>query len=119
MGIPTITGNDTARTRRADPPASHRAGDRSQRTIKRSSTAVLRLIFQEGELAGSDINRLYGLRCERNGWPFVAGDSPRKRAGELCADGFLVAVDLQKGIRLHERVFSLTDQGKREIGVMA
>ena len=117
--VPTIHSYDSPRARHSDPVQSQMSADRSQRTIKLSSTAVLRLVHMEGELAGSEINRLYGMRCERNGWPFVAGDSPRKRAGELCADGFLVAVDLVKGVRLQERVFSLTDQGKREIGVLA
>jgi hypothetical protein len=117
MTVPTITPTDTARTRRTDPIQSHMAGDRSQVNVKLSSLAVLRLVLQEGELSGSQINALYAVRQERNGWPRVAVDTPRKRSSGLCRDGLIEAVDYQKGIRCLERVFRITEQGKRELGI--
>jgi hypothetical protein len=51
--------------------------------------AVLLLVKQEGELTGAELNDLFSLRAARHGWDTYAWDSPRKRAGELAADGFL------------------------------
>jgi hypothetical protein len=114
---PTILPDDSARTRKSDPLTSHLAGDVSQATVKLSRLAVLRLVLQEGELSGSQINYLYAVRQERNGWPRVAADTPRKRSSGLCADGLIEAVDYTKGVRCMERVFAITEQGKRELGI--
>ena len=80
---------DTARARLSDPLPSHIAADISQRTKKHVADAVLLIVMQEGELSGQEINDLYELRAARSGWPPVHIDSPRKRAGELAADGLL------------------------------
>jgi hypothetical protein len=56
---------------------------------------VYLLIAQEGSLDGAEINRLYQLRKRRNKWPLdIHFDSPRKRAGELAADGHVVILNL-------------------------
>jgi hypothetical protein len=84
---------DEPRTRRTDPATSHMAGDKSQATIHESRAAVLALVRQEGMLTGSEANELYRLRWERNGWPQIAWDSPRKRMGDLHRDGLLLIVN--------------------------
>jgi hypothetical protein len=114
---PTILPADTARTHQSDPITSHIAGDVSQANVKLSRLAVLRLVLQEGELSGSQINELYAVRQERNGWPRVAADTPRKRSSGLCADDLIEVVGFTKGVRCMERVFAITEQGKRELGI--
>jgi hypothetical protein len=108
---------DKARARRSDRVQSHKAADKSARNKKGSALGVLRLVFQEGQLGGSEINELYRRLYRKNKWPRVALDSPRKRAGELCEDGYLEGIDTQRATQLPERVFRITDAGKLLIGV--
>lgn len=95
--------------RRSDPVTSHAAADRSASTRKHVADAVFLLVMQEGELTGSELNRLYALRQGRNGWPVVHFDSPRKRAGELARDGVLAA-NIPDGVRGHETVYDLPER---------
>lgn len=91
---PRILPDDTARTRRTDKANSHLAGDRSSPTIKAVKLAVLAMVKQKGPVGGSELNRLYQVLAEACGWPLpLHFDSPRKRAGELAADGFLAIVN--------------------------
>ncbi|WP_120338094.1 hypothetical protein [Cryobacterium soli] len=115
--VPQIRPDDTPRARLSDPVQSHMAADRSQRTIKGASKAVLVLVYLQDCLSGSQINAEYAHSREHFRFPQVAADTPRKRASDLCNDGFLEATGTQKAIRLQERIFTITEQGKREIGV--
>lgn len=115
MNVPTIYDRDTARVRRSDPATSHRAGDASQANLKPTKIAVLQLVHQEGTLTGEEINDLYSLRTDRNGWPLAKHDTPRKRAGELFIEGFLDSDGEQDG----GRVYRLSLEGKAAIGVHA
>jgi hypothetical protein len=115
LNVPTIYGEDTARTRKSDPLTSHAAGDRSQAAMKPTKIAVLKLIHQEGALTGEEINDLYSLRWDRHDWPIAKHDTPRKRAGELFADGYL---ELHGGCR-DGRVFRLSAAGISAIEVSA
>lgn len=83
-----LTG-DGPRARRSDPLQSHVAADKSQETITAVKAAVLLLVRQKGALDGAELNELYAARRDRNGWPMVHWDSPRKRAGDLHRDGQL------------------------------
>lgn len=109
-------GIDSPRARKTDPVQSHMAADRSQHTLHATKRAVLLLVVQEGELAGSEINDLYRARRDRNGWGPVAYDTPRKRAGELADDGFLSArYQTSEGNHLPEAVYSITDKGRKAL----
>lgn len=115
--VPQIRPDDSPRAQLSDPIQSHMAADRSQRTVKGASRGVLQLVYLDGEVTGSRINETYGIDYTAMGWPRVAADTPRKRASDLCNNGFLEATGTQKAIRLQERIFTITEQGKREIGV--
>jgi hypothetical protein len=98
MGRPIIPQivipGDTARTRRTDKATSHRAADRSAATLKAVKLAVIQMVEQKGPVGGSELNRLYQVLAESCGWPLpLHFDSPRKRASELAADGFLTIVN--------------------------
>jgi hypothetical protein len=114
---PMLWGDDYARTRRTDPVTSHLAGDASQRSMYATKRAVLHLVMQEGEVVGSEINDLYRLRAVREGWGRIAYDTPRKRAGELCQDGYLEVVDTRvaDGNSMLESVYAITDRGRHMI----
>lgn len=81
------TGFDEPRARLTDPVTSHMAADRSGESKAAVSAAVLVLLRQEQTLTGSVANELYMVRRERNGWPRVHFDSPRKRLGDLAREG--------------------------------
>ncbi|MET4780842.1 hypothetical protein [Glaciihabitans sp. UYNi722] len=100
---------DTARTGRDDPWSSHLAGDRSQATIRAVRDAVLILVRQELIVTGSELNDLYRVRAEQNGWPAVHYESPRKRAGELAKDGLLSVLNAEvpRGTQ-HEYTIAVT-----------
>lgn len=101
------------RVGRDAPIQSHMAADRSQRTMHATKRAVLELVLQKGELAGSELNALYLLRASRHGWGKVAPDTPRKRAGELAQDGFLsIRTQTSAGNHLPEAVYSITAKGR-------
>lgn len=85
--------DDTARTRRNDPISSHVGGDVSAANRLAVRDAVMLLLMQEGSLNGQELNDRYELRATRQGWPRVHVDSPRKRAGELAAEGFLIILN--------------------------
>lgn len=109
-------GIDSPRARKTDPVQSHMAADRSYSTLHATKRAVLLLVLQEGELAGSQINDLYRGHRERYGWGPVAYDTPRKRAGELADDGFLSArYQTSEGNHLPEAVYSVTDKGREAL----
>lgn len=105
--LPMILPDDSARSRRSDPTTSHMAADRSAHTLTKLRLAVLALVRQEPLAVGSELNEMYRLRFERNGWPKAAWDSPRKRAGELAEDGLLLVV----GVRAGERQFVISAAG--------
>jgi len=81
-----ILPDDSNRTGRNMPPASHAAGDRSQATVKEVRAGVIRLLEIYGPSTGAELNKYYA-----DTWDFwdlqqCAHDSPRKRAAELAAD---------------------------------
>lgn len=106
---PMIWGEDSPRARTTDPITSQVAADRSQVTLTPLRKAVLALMFVQGNaMKGSDINWAYAKHQpahEERGWPRCHWDSPRKRAGELAADGFLVIVGRSEG----ESVYALPE----------
>ena len=112
-----ILPDDTARVRQSDPISSHLAADASQRNIKQTKRAVLLIVQQEGEIVGSEINDLYMLRASRSGWDRVAFDTPRKRAGELAADGFLEVVQYRtaEGNHSPEAEYRITAKGHKAV----
>lgn len=81
---------DAARARRLDPLPSHVAADKSASTRGRVAEAVLFLVETYGARNGQELNDLYRKNQAGQGWPIVAFDSPRKRAGELAADDDLI-----------------------------
>lgn len=104
---------DGPRAGRNHPVQSHMAADRSQRSMQKKKVAVLRLVLQEGELPGAQINDLYLLRSARNSWARIAFDTPRKRAAELAEDGFLLArTQTSDGNHLPEKWYTITDKGR-------
>lgn len=86
-------GFDTPRARRADPITSQRAADKSAETRSQVEAAVLFLLGRGAVLTGKKINRLYEVQQVQRGWPEVAWDTPRKRAGDLARDGLLEIVN--------------------------
>lgn len=86
-------GFDEPRARKSDPITSQRAADRTQQSMHAARAAVLALVRQEGTLTGSEANDLYRLRWERNGWPPMHFDGPRKRLGDLHRAGLLTVVN--------------------------
>ena len=85
-----VMAPDTARARRSDPLPSHVAADVSASTKQLVSERVFAIVATHGPLNGNEINDLYMLTASRNDWDNVHFDTPRKRAGDLAADGFLV-----------------------------
>ena len=76
-------GTDSPRARKGDPISSHVAADRSAETRGQVHEAVVEMLSELGPMNGQQLNDTYReLRIFR-GWPMVAFDSPRKRAGEL------------------------------------
>jgi hypothetical protein len=102
----TIFPDDTARTRRTDPLTSHLAGDRSQTTLNDVRNAVAWIFTQLTSATGSEMNEMYRILRKEKGWPECHFDSPRKRTGELYADGELVLIEEGSG-RNPERIFAL------------
>lgn len=89
MSTATILPDDTARARRSDPVYSHAAADRSQVNLQQTKRNVLWLVRNLGPITGQDLNAAYREAAAELGWPLVAFESPRKRSGELLADGLL------------------------------
>lgn len=88
--VPMIFPDDTARARRNDPLSSSVAADLSAKTRGRVHAAVLWMLDRYGPLTGNELNDHYRWRQRGMGWPVVAYDSPRKRAGELVGRGVVV-----------------------------
>lgn len=103
---------DSARTRRNDPANSHTAADRSARNMHQIKLSILQLINQESMLSGEELNDLYSLRTPRNDWPAAKFDTPRKRAGELFLDGYLMDTSTPDD---NCRTYCLTEKGLEAI----
>lgn len=91
-----IWGEDTPRARKTDPAQSQAAADRSavdRRRIRNAVWAIVKLYGTEQPVTGSMVNDIYAARRESLGWPECHFDSPRKRLGELAAEGVLEVVD--------------------------
>ena len=84
---------DEPRTRRHDPLPSHVAADKSATNRAAVKTAILELVHILGHADGNQLNTSYQLLQNKYGWPVVASESPRKRAGELAADGLLIILN--------------------------
>lgn len=110
---PQYTDGDNPRARRDDPASSHAAADESQATRKAVRHAVLAIINAIGPRTGIQLNGDYRIHL----FPGVAPDSPRKRAGELAADGFLEAYRGEDGKQ--PALYRLTDLGRAYIDEQA
>lgn len=118
LTVPAILPDgDRARTRKSDPSTSHLAADVSQRHLHETKLHVLKVVSAHGPLVGSEINDLYVFMASRLGWRRVAWDSPRKRAGELAADGYLVVAGTRpvEGTSLEESIYELSPKGARVV----
>lgn len=101
---PMLWDDDSPRARVTDPDTSQRAADKSQASRALVRSRVLHILAYQGrQLTGNQINDHYVLYFGRD----VHFDSPRKRAGELVADGLAVRV---------EGVYHLTAKGIEEAG---
>lgn len=112
-----LPGGDAPRTRRTDRATSHAAADASQRTMHQTKVRVLIVVNENGPIVGSEINDLYRFRGSRMDWEKVAYDSPRKRAGELAADGYLEVTGTRPaaGNHLEESIYALSEKGRRVV----
>jgi hypothetical protein len=119
--IGTIFGDDAPRARRTDRATSQIAADASARSLHETKQRVLLIVLQEGPIIGAEINDLFDLRAARNGWQPIHVDSPRKRAGELAADGLLEIVGDRVNPRNHlpEAAYSITDAGRAALGSLS
>lgn len=93
MTLQIVMEGDSARTRLTDPLSSHAAGDKSAATRLAVRDAVIVLLAEHGPLNGQQLNDLYELNAARRNWPTVHIDSPRKRAGDLAREGFIVILN--------------------------
>lgn len=110
---PMIYGNDSPRAGKDHPVQSQMAADRSQPGLNEARRRILRLVAEFGpQIPGTRLNEEYPGYAARNGWKRLAYDSPRKRAGELAADG-LLRKDLRDAAGNHrpEGLYTLTDKG--------
>lgn len=89
----TVQETGGPRARRHDPLSSHVAADRSSVTRRPVADAVLWLVAHYGPMNGADLCDRYMSMRRVQQWPVVAYESPRKRAGELAADGDLVVLN--------------------------
>jgi len=111
---PMLWDDDTPRARSTDPATSHLAADVSQAGLKEAKLRVLELVRVHQPVAGSHLNEIYRVEAPRCGWKPLAYDSPRKRASELAADGYLEIVDrsTSDGNHLPEAIYGLTEKGR-------
>jgi hypothetical protein len=116
---PLFVDDDIPRARRSDPVTSHIAADATQAGLKEAKLRVLTLVAQHQPVAGSHLNDLYRLHGSRMNWKRLAFDSPRKRAGELAADGYLEVAEyaVADGNNLPEAIYRISDKGRTAIGV--
>lgn len=113
-----VIDGDKARTRKTDPTTSHKAGDTSQKTLKAAKVAVLTIVRDNPGVTGTALNELYVFARSRHSWmPQLAFDSPRKRASDLAADGYLEMVDDGRRGRNNqpEHTYRLTAYGRKVI----
>ena len=105
------------RARRTDPDTSHVAADATQAHLHEAKQRVLRVVAVHGPLVGSEINDQYRVMASHHNWRRLAYDSPRKRAGELVADGFLriSGTRIAEGNSLPESIYAITDLGREAI----
>ena len=104
---------DGPRSRGTDPVQSHLAEDRAKHGLTDLRYRVLHLVaFQGRPVGGNDLNELYAEAGRSNGWARVHFDSPRKRAGELAAAGYLdVYRHDAEGRHLPEAEYVISDKG--------
>lgn len=116
--VPGITINDDRpRTRKTDPITSHIAADASAAGLKDAKHNVLYILSHTGPITGSELNAAYQAYARAENWRRLAYDSPRKRAGELVADGYLTvaSIHIADGNNLPESVYALTPKGEEAI----
>ena len=94
---PIIWGYDDPRTRSNDPLQSHAAADYSQKSIHALRNNLYRLVWENPNITGTELNEMYRDTYRRRGWKRVAYDSPRKRAGEMVAGLLLIAGPVRDG----------------------
>jgi hypothetical protein len=97
MTTQIIMDNDSPRARMSDPTESHAAADKSAETRREVRSAVIYLVGLWRGATGSQLNESYATGRSFYGWPDVHYDSPRKRAGELYADGLLTCFSTPRG----------------------
>jgi hypothetical protein len=97
LDFPQVSPDDTARTRRTDPPQSHVAADVSQQGIHALRNNLLVLVRENPFIIGTELNDLYRDTYRSRGWKRVAPESPRKRAAEMAVDGYLLTVGVRDG----------------------
>lgn len=116
-GMPQLVmEGDAPRTRKSDPVASHQAGDVSQRTLQQTKARVLQVVHANPGITGTEVNDLYRLMGARKEWERVAYDTPRKRAGELAADGYLEVVGERVGLNNQpEAIYELSEYGRKVV----
>lgn len=89
----TVQETGGPRARRTDPLSSHVAADVSGETRRIVADAVIWLLMSRGPQTGAELNHGYTTSRLIHGWPAAAFDSPRKRAGELAREGFIVVLN--------------------------
>lgn len=117
MPPPLFVDDDIPRARRTDPVTSHIAADATQAGLKEAKRRVLQLVKLHQPVAGSQLNELYRLTAARLNWKPLSFDSPRKRAGELAADGYLHVTEyaIAEGNHLPESIYALTTKGTAQV----
>jgi hypothetical protein len=113
---PMIVGVDSPRARRTDPTTSHAAADQSQRLMHDTKLHVMQVLHVNPNTVGSELNDLYRFMGSRKDWNKVAFDSPRKRASELVADGYVDVVGTRTASNGTEQsVYALSEKGLRVV----
>jgi len=117
MPPPLFVDDDIPRARLSDPVTSHIAADATQTALKEAKVRVLHLVQLHQPVAGSQLNELYRLTASRLNWKPLAFDSPRKRAGELAAEGYIEVAEyaIASGNHLPESIYVLTEKGAAEV----
>ncbi len=105
------------RARATDKVTSHIAADASQVHLQEAKRRILELVAVHQPIVGTELNELYRLASARMNWRRLAFDSPRKRAGELAADGFLDDSEtrIADGNYLPESVYRITEKGREAL----
>lgn len=110
-----VTEGDAPRARKSDRRTSHQAADTSQGTLQETKVRVLKVLL-EGPATGTELNQRYRLKGGKSKWAKVAPDTPRKRAGELAADGYLEITEERRGANHQpEAVYALSEKGRKVV----